>query len=64
MGNINLTGYTHKIRLLEEEVEHYYEIVPGEKRKELFVSFRDSLNRYYPIGYMTEIDTEAMCLVC
>ena len=55
-------GYTRRVRLLEEGVEHYYEIVPGRK-EEYLASFRDSLNRYYPIGYMTEIDTEAMCLV-
>jgi hypothetical protein len=48
--------------LLEEGVEHYYEIFPGRK-EEYLASFQDSLNRYYPIGYTTEIDTEVMCLL-
>ena len=55
-------GYARRVRLLEDGVEHYYEIFPGRK-EEYLASFQDSLNRYYPIGYTTEIDTEVMCLV-
>ena len=38
-------GYTRRIRLFEDGVEHYYEIYPG-KKEEYMDSFRDSLNRF------------------
>lgn len=55
-------GYKRRVRLYKDGVELYYQIYVGKTEQNL-LSFQDCLNRYYPIGYRTDIDTEVMNIV-